>query len=212
MTRNTFALKVNEGRKQVFREGLGKIWSGITIALDKAGAANFSMWQVDDIVFGYYETKEKDGALCSELKDLFGSMDRCYDWISDPESEMRLMYHDFGVIRQNKELIRHRVFVTRLKDGYEEEYKARHDALVEARGGVPDPGPDSNFSIWYAGGYIMGYDEIDITMEKDETEEDHAGTVKWETKMLEIMDWITDDVDWLTGEHHSHVARIGTHG
>ncbi|MBQ1881582.1 MAG: hypothetical protein II497_00345 [Lachnospiraceae bacterium] len=59
MTRNTFALKVNEGRKQVFREGLGKIWSGITIALDKAGAANFSMWQVDDIVFGYYETKEK---------------------------------------------------------------------------------------------------------------------------------------------------------
>ena len=40
------------------------------------------------------------------------------------------MYHNFGIVRKNKELIRHRVFMTRLKDGCEEEYKARHDRLV----------------------------------------------------------------------------------
>ena len=54
---------------------------------------------------------------------------------------------------------------TRLKPGTQEEYKRRHDALVEQRGNTVNPGPDSNFSIWNAGDYIFGYDEIDITME-----------------------------------------------
>ncbi len=36
---------------------------------------------------------------------------------------MRLMYHNFGVVRENKELIRHRMFMTKIKDGCEEEYK-----------------------------------------------------------------------------------------
>lgn len=68
-------------------------------------------------------------------------------------------------------LIRHRVFITKLAQGAEEEYKARHDALVEARGDQVTLGPDSNFSIWSAGGYIFGYDEIDTSMECDKTEE-----------------------------------------
>ena len=52
---------------------------------------------------------------------------------------MRLMYHNFGVVRENKELIRHRMFMTKLKDGCEEEYKARHDGLVAQRGETIDP-------------------------------------------------------------------------
>ena len=50
------------------------------------------------------------------------------------------MYHNFGVVRENKELIRHRMFMTKLKDGCEEEYKARHDGLVAQRGETIDPG------------------------------------------------------------------------
>ena len=211
MERNTFALKVNKGMKQSFRASLGKIWPGLTKMLDGSGASNFSMWQIEDVVFAYYETASNEAGLYGEIKKLFEENGESFSWISDPAQKMRLMYHDFGIIRENKEQIRHRVFVTRLKEGFEEEYKKRHDALVEARGGVPDPGPDSNFSIWYAGGYIMGYDEIDITMEKDETPEEHEATVQWETRMLEIMDWMTDDVDWLTGLHHEHVVRIGIH-
>ena len=80
-----------------------------------------------------------------------------------------------------------------------------------ARGGKTDPGPDSNFSIWNAGRYIFGYDEIDVTMETPETKEEHDQTVKWESGMLEIMEWITDDVDWLTGERHPHVIRLASH-
>ena len=52
---------------------------------------------------------------------------------------MRLMYHNFGVVRENKELIRHRMFMTKLKDGCEEEYKARHDGLIAQRGDTVDP-------------------------------------------------------------------------
>ena len=34
-------------------------------------------------------------------------------------------------------------------------------------------------------------------------EEEKADTVAWETRQLEIMDWLTDDVDWLTGQKHA---------
>ena len=74
-----------------------------------------------------------------------------------------------------------------------------------------DPGPDSNFSIWHAGGYIFGYDEIDTTMETEETAESHQSTVEWETRQLEIMDWITNDMDWLTGQHHPASVRLAWH-
>ena len=103
------------------------------------------------------------------------------------------------------------LFRSRLKDGCEEEYKARHDGLIAQRGDTVDPGPDSNFTIWSAGGYIFGYDEIDTTMEVDETPEARETTVAWETRQLEIMDWITDDVDWMTGEWHPASRRLAWH-
>ena len=166
--------------------------------------------------FGHGETGEPQGLGSEETGDavaagkgeadlepqIFDCFRDCIEWISAPWQEMRLMYQNIGVIRENKELIRHRVFMTRLKPGCAEEYRRRHAALEEARGEVPDPGPDSNFTIWSAGGYIFGYDEIDTTMEKDQTAEDLEGTRSWETRQLEIMDWITNDVDWLTGEVH----------
>ena len=93
----------------------------------------------------------------------------------------------------------------------EEEYKARHDGLVAAREGKIDPGPDSNFSIWSAGGYIFGYDEIDTTMEVEETVEEREQTVEWEMRQLGIMDWITNDVDWMTGDVHADVKRLAWH-
>ena len=117
-----------------------------------------------------------------------------------------------SVVRESKELIRHRVFMTKLVPGMEEEYKARHDALVEARNGQITQGPDSNFSIWNAGGYIFGSDEIDTTMERERTQADDDADIAWETRMLEIMSWVTDDVDWITKEHHGHVKRICWHG
>ena len=121
------------------------------------------------------------------------------------------MYHNFGIVRENKELIRHRMFMTKLKTGCEEEYKRRHDGLIAQRGDTVDPGPDSNFSIWSAGGYIFGYDEIDTTMEVEETVEAREQTVEWEMRQLGIMDWITNDVDWMTGDVRADVKRLAWH-
>ena len=192
---------------------LGQKWDDITELLDRMQADNFSLWQMGQQVFGYCETP--DGEVCAdaikaaaEIADEFSG---CAEWIAKPADGMRLMYHDFGIVRKNKELIRHRVFATKLREDFQEEYKRRHDGLIAARGGKTDPGPDSNFSIWNAGRYIFGYDEIDVTMETPETKEEHDQTVKWESGMLEIMEWITDDVDWLTGERHPHVIRLASH-
>lgn len=164
MKRHTFAFEIKPGRMNEFRSGLGKVWVELTTFLDEHGMVNFSIWNVERIVFGYYETgddflfDEKDRVRVAEWESKYGDS---YTWISESFKDMRLMYHNFGIVRESKELIRHRVFITKLVSGMEEEYRARHDALIKARGDKVTEGPDSNFSIWYAGGYIFGYNEID---------------------------------------------------
>lgn len=214
MERHAFAMEVKAGHMNEYRRRLGEIWAELTGFLDRNGVKNFSIWNAGALIFGYYENADGRTLSAEEeaAKDaLVKKMEDTFTWISNPGEDMRLMYHDFGIVRENKELIRHRMFMTKLKPGCEEEYKARHDVLVAQRGGVPDPGPDSNFSIWSAGGYIFGYDEIDTTMEVEETPEDREATIAWETRQLGIMDWITNDVDWMTGEHHCASVRLAWH-
>ena len=214
MRRHAFAVQIKQGCFSAYRKALGEIWSELTQLLDEMQVQNFSLWNAENLVFGYCELPDKL-SISQEMQQKLDALEQevgdTYTWISVPGESMRLMYEDFGVVRSNKELIRHRVFMTRLKPGKQEEYKRRHDALAEQRCGKINPGPDSNFSIWNAGDYIFGYDEIDITMEQEETEEDRENSKIWETYMLEIMSWITDDVDWLTGMHHKHIQRIGFH-
>ena len=214
MNRYAFACIVKDGKEADFRRLLGQVWTETVNFLDNNGMNNFSLWSCDEFVFGYYEMAEPknlDDAQKAAAEKIYRRFDELVEWLSAPNEEMRLMYHCFGIVRENKELIRHRMFMTKLKSGCAEEYKARHDALIEARGGVPVQGPDSNFSIWSDGRYIFGYNEIDTTMERPETEEEHEGTVAWETRQLGIMDWITNDCDWLTGEIHSASRRIAWH-
>ncbi len=214
MERYSFAMEVKKGRMNLYRKKLGEIWQELTAFLDENNIRNFSIWNCNSLIFGYCETEGKKDLYAKaqeQIGELIAQMEDTFTWISTPGENMRLMYECFGIVRENKELIRHRMFMTKLKPGCEEEYKARHDALIEARGGVPEPGPDSNFSIWSAGGYIFGYDEIDTTMETEETPEAHMATVAWETRQLEIMDWITNDVDWLTNTHHPASVRLAWH-
>lgn len=214
MERHAFAMKIKEGRMNIYRKKLGEIWKELTDFLDRNGIRNFSIWNAEELIFGYYENEDgmkldqKEEAVRSALIE---KMQDTFQWISVLGQDMRLMYHDFGIVRECKELIRHRVFMTKLKDGCEEEYKIRHDGLIAKRGDTVNPGPDSNFSIWSAGGYIFGYNEIDTTMEVQETAEARKETIAWETRQLEIMDWITNDVDWMTGEVHADVKRLAWH-
>lgn len=214
MERHAFAMKTKEKMMNQFKANLGKVWPRLTAFLDAHQASNFSMWSVEDMVFGYFETPgelvytEADKAEVAKWEAEFAGV---YDWISTPFQEMRLMYEEFGVVRECKELIRHRVFITKLYPGKEEEYKSAHDELVAARNGKIPQGPDSNFSIWSAGGYVFGYDEIDVTMDFEWTPEERQWNIDWENRMLELMSWLTDDIDFMLPERHNNIIRLGWH-
>lgn len=171
-------------------------------ALAALRAENFSIWRIQDFLFCYgeYPDSTLPDALNALIEPLLGACERFAD-----AGTLPLMYHDVGVVRADKSLIRHRVFATHLHPNCASEYKRRHDALIAARGDTISEGPESNFTIWNANGFIFGYCELVRAFDHEMTAEERASTIAWETRQLEIMDWLTDDVDWITGEKHDPV-------
>ncbi|MDO4865098.1 MAG: L-rhamnose mutarotase [Clostridia bacterium] len=209
MERRTFAIRALLGMRDEVERKLKALEPYIRKAAQNQKIENLSIWGVEDVFFGY---GEYDHPVEPDVeRDLQNEIDRTLDGYSEllcPPGSMRLMYHDIGIVRQDKSLIRHRVFATRLKPGCAEEYKRRHDALIAARGDAVSEGPDSNFTIWYGAGYIFGYCEKVKSFDREMTPQEREDTIAWETRQLEIMDWLTDDVDWITGEKHEHIRRI----
>ena len=206
MTRYTFLIRLMPGKRQAVAKRLAEGAAQIRDEAANMGLENFSLWGVEDLLCGYGEWNE-----VGEIPGLPASLEAAVG--SDgtllcAPGTMRLMYHDIGIVRQDKSLIRHRVFVTKLKPGCEEEYKRRHDGLIAARGDTVSKGPDSNFTIWFGAGYIFGYCEKVKAFDREMTEEERASTIEWETRQLEIMDWLTDDVDWITGQKHEGIRRM----
>ena len=173
-------------------------------ACEAAQVLNFSVWHMEQYLFGYGESLSED---MSCFDGIFARLPEGAVLVNAPGT-MRQMYHDIGIVREDKSLIRHRVFATKLKPGCEEEYKRRHDVLIESRGGIVKDHAESNFTIWYGDGHIFGYCELVKEFDHEPTPEEHASTVAWETRLLEIMDWLTDDMNWLTGENHPPVERV----
>lgn len=219
--RHSFALKVRKGSLGEFLKDLGCKKKELVDLANENSLSNFSIWNADLFLFGYYESEDINPCT-AKIRDIIDnglsgadisrplsgtSSAAIYDWISNPTRDMALMYDDYGIYREDKTMIRHRVFMTHLLTGDTAEYKRRHDAKKAERTSV-NPGPDSNFTIWNGGDYIFGYDEIDTSMEHEMTDYERADTIKWEKHMLGIMEWITDDVDWITGEHHGHVKCV----
>jgi len=198
MERIPFVLK----RKDASDDALLSAWDKALPMLKASGVENFSVWAIGDFLFCYGEYP--DGFCFDCLKEF---LPQGAELFAAPKT-LPLMYHNIGVVREDKSLIRHRVFATKLKSGCEEEYKRRHDVLVDARGDEVAEGPESNFTIWLANGYIFGYCELVRAFDHEPTEEEKAATIAWETRQLEIMDWLTDDVDWITGQHHDPVRLV----
>ena len=202
MKRITFLLRALPGQTGTAERNLKAHADALKALMAGHGVKNFSIWGVSDLFFGYGEEGE-DFDLMAEARQYFAGLEPlCLP------GTMRLMYHDIGIVREDKSLIRHRVFATHLKPGCAEEYKRRHDGLIAARGDSVSEGPDSDFTIWYGAGYIFGYCEKVKAFDHEMIEEERADTVAWETRQLEIMDWLTDDVDWMTGEKHEAIRRV----
>ncbi len=210
MKRNPFVLRFKDGKKE---EGLAVIsgfWNECRGALKRAGIENFSIWSIEDFLFCYGEFPD-DVKLPSADQAGLEAWKAALAPVCDvfaAQGTLPLMYHDVGIVRADKSLIRHRVFATKLKEGCAAEYKRRHDGLIEKRAGKITEGPESNFTIWNANGYIFGYCELVRSFDHEMTEEEKASTIAWETRQLEIMDWLTDDVDWITGQKHDSIKLV----
>ncbi len=209
MTRQSAMYSIKPGLKSTLENVL---WSGsryIDEACERLGVTNAQAWSVGDYLYLYAESE--DGAPCG-LTGLIQAFQTELSLYAEPialPGEMRLMYHDIGVVRQDKSLIRRRVFATVLKDGCAEEYYARHKKLIDARGDKVSDGPETNFTIRCARDkYIFGYCELVKSYDHEMTEEERQSTVAWETRQLEIMDWLTDDVDWITGQTHEKMKNL----
>ena len=210
MKRLPFVLRFRTGKREEGRAFIQANWARAKEALAPLGAGNLSVWGVGDfaLCYGEYADETTPRQLQAVIdRAMRAGLDAYCELFAAPGT-LPLMYHDIGVVREDKSLIRHRVFATHLKPGCAEEYKRRHDGLVAARGDRVTQGPESNFTIWNANGYIFGYCELVRSYDHPMTPEEHAATVAWETRQLEIMDWLTDDVDWMTGEHHEHIACL----
>ena len=200
MQRTAFILQARPGRKDAARAAVRGAADALRALAKDVGADNFSMWAVEDLLYGYAECTGGAGDMQPVWSLLGKVLAGEADGLCAPGT-MRLMYHDIGIVRADKSLIRHRVFSTRLKPGCAEEYKRRHDGLIAARGDTVSEGPDSNFTIWYGEGIIFGYCEKVNSFDRPMTEQERQDTIAWETRQLEIM-------DWLTGEKHEAMRRI----
>ena len=49
-------MELKEGKKNDYRRKLGEIWPELTAFLDQEKVHNFSIWNCDSLIFGYYET------------------------------------------------------------------------------------------------------------------------------------------------------------
>ena len=205
MERLPFVLLCKPGCKEAGIAAFRGIWKDLKDALTARGAENLSVWSIADFLFCYGEYP--DHFVWPDASQWEGVLSPYLALFAAPGT-LPLMYHDIGIVRRDKSLIRHRVFATHLKPGCDAEYKRRHDALIDARGDCVKEGPESNFTIWNAKGYIFGYCELVKAFDHDQTEEEKAETIAWETRQLEIMDWLTDDVDWITGEKHDPITLI----
>lgn len=209
MKREACMMEIRSGMKDVLANGIRDYRMSIENRIQKIGGKNASIWTVGSFAYLYAEFEDD----CEYgLKDLISpyshELSFVADYIAKP-GEMKLMYHDIGLVHADKAEIRRRVFATKLKSDCAAEYKQRHQNLIDARESEGVDHAESNFTIWCAKDtYIFGYCELVKAFDHEPTEEENKATIAWETRQLEIMDWLTDDVDWITGEKHEKMKPL----
>lgn len=180
------------------------VYSDLKVALLplKESFDHFTMWGIGGYAFGYFEGQEQDrNRMCAILEKLPESV-VC---LCQP-GQMPVMYDNPGCVRERKDGLTYRVFSAKLKPGCADEYKRRHTTIPPLP--ADQPTYESNWGIWLGDGHIFGYCERDPALWKEPTEESRKMTIQWETAQLEIMDWLSDDMDWLTGQKHNAVQQI----
>ncbi len=206
MERAAYLLKTTDSRRAEALGRLSALLPGMAAAMKDAGARNISVWSAENLIFGYCESDDMQtlraaGACVRTLADQLAD----YAELLSSPGNMRRMYTALGHPRASKQGLGHRVFMTRLKPGMAEEYRRRHAAIETDS--APE-GPINNFTIWNSGDYICGYAELDPGFVIDRSARGMEPDRPWETSMLEVMDWLTDDVNSLFGFEHKPVCCL----
>lgn len=68
MARYTWACKVREGMLDEYIRRHDEIWPEMTQMLNEAGVHNYTIWNMDDLLFGYYECEDLEYALKFQAK------------------------------------------------------------------------------------------------------------------------------------------------
>jgi len=63
MERIGFKLRLKPNLKQEYKMRHAKIWPEMTEVLNKAGIHNYTIWLIDNDLFGYYETEDNNYAV-----------------------------------------------------------------------------------------------------------------------------------------------------
>lgn len=57
-----FTLKLLHGKKEEYKRRHNQIWPEMTTVLNEAGIHNYTIWLLDETLFGYYETDNNEYA------------------------------------------------------------------------------------------------------------------------------------------------------
>lgn len=163
---------------------------------------NLTVWEIGTYIFAHFEgTIQEKNHMLAELDKLPEQVECLY-----LPGQMAMMYENRGCVISKKNALSYRVFAARLKPGCADEYKRRHSLIPP----LPNDREnyESNWGIWLGDGCVFGYCELNPSLRQEPTEDEIRETLEWETKQLEIIEWMTNDMDWLTGEKHLAVKRV----
>ena len=117
MKRETCMFKPYAGSMDEFARAIRAKAEVIQAKCERIGAKNASAWTVAGFVYFYAEFDDDNKVGLRELLATWRGELAAMGVILAFPAEMRLMYHDIGVVREDKHLIRRRVFATHLKPG-----------------------------------------------------------------------------------------------
>ena len=104
MERHSFAMEIKKGKKNEYRQILGEIWPDLTAFLDQEKVHNFSIWNCDSLIFGYYETDENNEFSEEKKADYYLLPSSIYEWILiEKTDDLDPVYLRLMVIESNSD-------------------------------------------------------------------------------------------------------------
>jgi len=81
MERVAWKLVLKDGKKAEYKKRHDEIWPEMTEVLNEAGIHNYTVWNVDNHLFGYYEVE--DVAYCNKVLAESEVVDRWNNYMED---------------------------------------------------------------------------------------------------------------------------------